>query len=55
MDDGMCRSTCDIQLIDCISDTYPSVLLNQNIKSFSIQVKFFWVVTLLIEAALALL
>jgi len=36
VDDGICRSTADVQLFICISDSNPSVLLNQSINSFKI-------------------
>jgi hypothetical protein len=37
VDDRKCRSTCDVQLVGCISDnTNPCVLLNQDINSFNI-------------------
>jgi hypothetical protein len=34
-DDGICRSTADVQLVGCISDSNQSVLLNQSINSFN--------------------
>jgi hypothetical protein len=36
VDDGICRSTADVQLIGSINDSNPSVLLNQSINSFKI-------------------
>jgi hypothetical protein len=35
MDDGICRSTAVVQLVGCISDNNPSVLLNQSIYSLN--------------------
>jgi len=35
VDDGICGSTPDVQLVRCISDSNPSVLLNQGINSFN--------------------
>jgi len=36
VDDGICVSTADVQLIDCISDSNLSVVLNQSINLFNI-------------------
>jgi len=35
-DDRICRSTADVQLVSCISDSNPSVLLNWSMNSFNI-------------------
>jgi len=35
MDDGICTSTADAQLVKCVSESNLSVLLNQSINSFS--------------------
>jgi len=34
-DDGKCRTTAHVQLVSYVSDSYPSVLLNQCINLFS--------------------
>jgi hypothetical protein len=36
MDDGICRSTADVHLVGYISDSNPSVLLNQSMNPFNI-------------------
>jgi len=35
MDDRVCRSTADVQLVSCISDSNLFVFLNQSINSFN--------------------
>jgi hypothetical protein len=34
VDDGLCRSTADVQLFNYISNSNPSILLNQSINLF---------------------
>jgi len=36
VDDGICRSTADDQLISYISDSNPTVLLKQSLNEFNI-------------------
>jgi hypothetical protein len=36
MDDEICRSAADVQLVSCISDSNPSILLNHSINSFKV-------------------
>jgi hypothetical protein len=36
MDDRIYRSTAEAQLLSCSSDSNPSILMDQNISSFSV-------------------